>query len=141
MARNFLPEPKGESSTPTLGKTSLSSKGTNMNGSATCGERVVIVQVHSGRVKLKTGRISTPDPDRSGNGAKTVVRGDQRFRPVDDTPEEAYEKTFEANDIHLLKEQEARSLGTLEAVQNWFGMIYQDRVLGRIQRALKRLGP
>lgn len=112
-----------------------------MNGSATCGERVVIVQVHSGRVKLKTGRISTPDPVRSDNGAKTVVRGDQRFRPVDDTPEEAYEKTFEANDIHLLKEQEARSLGTLEAVQNWFGMIYQDRVLGRIQRALKRLKP
>ena len=27
-----------------------------MNGSVTCGERVVIVEVHSGRVHLKTGQ-------------------------------------------------------------------------------------
>lgn len=110
-----------------------------MNGSATCGERVVIVQVDQGRVKLKTGSISTIDPFADGDEDRAVVRGDERFRPIDDTPEEAYEKSFETHDIHLLKEQEAKSLGTTEAAQSWFGMIYQDRVVAQIQRALKRL--
>lgn len=109
-----------------------------MNGTANCGERVVIVQVNGGRVKLKTGNIMTIDPGAEG-GNRTVVRGDERFRPADETPEEAYQKSFEAGDIHLLRAEEARSLGTLEAVQSWFGMIYQDHVLVQIQRALKRL--
>ena len=109
-----------------------------MNGTATSGDRVVIVQVDKGHVKLKTGHIATADTATSADPGRTVVRGDKRFRPVDDTPEEAYEKAFKADDIHLLTEQEAQSLGAPDAAQSWFGLIYQDHVVARIQRALKR---
>ncbi len=112
-----------------------------MNGTAVYGERVVIVEVHSGRVNLKTGRISSTDSSHvhADNRNETVVLGDRRFRPVVDSPEEAYERSFRVDDIHLLKEQEVQSLQNPETAQAWFGAIYQDWLVARIQRALKRL--
>jgi hypothetical protein len=112
-----------------------------MNGSAKPGERVVIVEVQSGRVNLKTGCISSADSNAlpSENRNTTVVRADQLFRPVVESLEEAHEREFNVNDIHLLKEQEARSLGVLNTAQDWFGAIYQDFLVTKIQRALKRL--
>jgi hypothetical protein len=112
-----------------------------MNGSAKPGERVVIVEVQSGRVSLKTGCISSTDfgalPSEKRN--TTVVRADQLFHPVIESSEEAHEREFHVNDIHLLKAQEARSLGVLNTAQDWFGAIYQDFLVTKIQRALKRL--
>ena len=112
-----------------------------MNGSVTCGERVVIVEVQSGRVHLKTGRISSTDSSHvpADNRSTTVVWGDQRFQPLMESTEDAYERSFEVNDIHLLKEQEAYSLGDPDTAQEWFGTIYQDRLVAKINRALKRL--
>jgi ribosome-associated translation inhibitor RaiA len=112
-----------------------------MNGSVTCGERVVIVEVHSGRVHLKTGRISSADSGHvhADNRNTTVVWGDRQFQPVMESPDDAYERSFEVNDIHLLKEQEAYSLADLNTAQDWFGAIYQDRLVTKINRALKRL--
>jgi|ERR1017187_4851359 hypothetical protein len=112
-----------------------------MNGSVTYGERVVIVEVQSGRVHLKTGRISSTDSShvQADNRNTTVVWGDQRFQPLLGSPEDAYERSFEVNDIHLLKEQEAHSLGDPDTAQDWFGTIYQDRLVTKINRALKRL--
>ena len=112
-----------------------------MNGSAKPGERVVIVEVQGGRVNLKTGCIASADsgalpPEKRST---TVVRADQRFHPVIESPEEAYEREFNVNDIHLLREQEARSLGVSNSAQDWFGAIYQDWLVTKIQRALKRL--
>ena len=52
---------------------------------------------------------------------------------------DAHEKVFQVNDIHLLKQQEAQSLQDPGAVENWFGSIYQDRLVTKIHRALKRL--
>jgi hypothetical protein len=112
-----------------------------MNGSVTCGERVVIVEVQSGRVHLKTGRISSTDSShvQADNRNTTVVWGDQQFQPVLESPDDAYERSFEVNDIHLLKEQEADSLRDPDTAQDWFGTIYQDRLVTKINRALKRL--
>ena len=112
-----------------------------MNGRAKCGERVVIVEVECGRVNLKTGCISSTDSSHvlADNRNTTVVQGDKRFHPVIETPEDAHERSFNVNDIHLLKEEEARSLGVLDAAKDWFGAIYQDHLVNKIHRALKRL--
>lgn len=112
-----------------------------MNGNVTYGERVVIVEVCGGRVGLKTGRISSTESShvQADNRNTTVVRGDRQFYPVIESRDDAYERSFEVSDIHLLKEQEARSLGDPDNAQDWFGTIYQDRVVTKINRALKRL--
>ncbi len=112
-----------------------------MNGTAVYGERVVIVEVHSGRVNLKTGRIASTNSSHvwADNRNETVVWGDRQFYPGAECPDEAHEKSFRVDDIHLLKEQEARSLQDPETAQSWFGTIYQDRCVTRIHRALKRL--
>jgi len=112
-----------------------------MNGTAVFGERVVIVEVQSGRVSLKQGRISSPDSSHvyADNRVGTVVSGDRPFQPVTDSPDEACERSFRVNDIHLLKQQEARSLRDPNAVQAWFGAVYQDPLVTKIHRALKRL--
>ena len=112
-----------------------------MNGIAKPGERVVIVEVQSGHVNLKTGCISSAASSHLPADSRntTVVRADQRFHPVIESPEEAYEREFNVNDIHLLREQEARSLGVTNTAQDWFGAIYQDWLVTKIQRALKRL--
>ena len=114
-----------------------------MNGTAICGERVVIVEVQSGRVNLRTGRISSTDSShiQADNRKETVVWGDRRFYPAAKSADEAYERSFRVDDIHLLKEQEAQSLKDPNTAQTWFGDIYQDRLVTRIHRALKRLLP
>lgn len=101
----------------------------------------MIVEVDSGRVNVKTGCISSTDSSHveADNLHTTVVRGDRRFRPIIETSEEAHERSFNVHDIHLLNEQEAQSLGVLDAAQNWFDAIYQDPLVTKIQRALKRL--
>lgn len=111
-----------------------------MNGTAVYGERVVIVEVQSGHVNLKTGRISSTDSSHvhADNRSQTVVWGDRQFRPITDTPDEAFERSFQVSDIHLLKEQEAQSLSNPETAQSWFGSIYQDWLIAKIRRALKR---
>ena len=103
-----------------------------MNGTAICGERVVIIEVQSGHVNLKSGRISDV---RTDNRNETVVLDDPRCA----RPDEAYERSFRADDIHLLKEQEAQSLQDPNTAHTWFGTVYQDGVVNRIHRALKRL--
>jgi hypothetical protein len=112
-----------------------------MNGTAVFGERVVIVEVHSGRVSLKKGRISSTDSSHvyADNRIDTVVSGERPFRPDADSPDEARERSFRVNDIHLLKEREAHSLQDPNAVEAWFGTIYQDPLVTKIHRALKRL--
>jgi hypothetical protein len=112
-----------------------------MNGSAVYGERVVVVQVHSGHVSVKTGRISSTDYShvQADNLNKTVVWGDRRFRPAAESPEDAHEKSFLVEDIHLLKEQEAQALQDPANAQSWFGAVYHDHLVTKIQRALKRL--
>jgi hypothetical protein len=114
-----------------------------MNGTATYGERVVIVEVECGHVNLKTGRISSTGSSHvhADNQNETVVLGDRQFHPVVDSPDEAYEKAFRVQDIHLLKETEAQLLHDPQAAQTWFGAIYQDWVVNRIHRAIKRLQP
>ena len=114
-----------------------------MNGTAVYGERVVIVEVQSGHVNLKTGHISSTDSSHihADNRTQTVVWGDRKFGPVIDTPDEAFERSFPVSDIHLLKEREAQSLSDPEAAQGWFGTIYQDWLIAKIRRALKRLKP
>jgi hypothetical protein len=112
-----------------------------MNGTAVFGERVVIVEVHSGHVNLKTGRISSANPSHvhADNRNEAVVLGDRQFHPVIDSRDEAYQRSFRVDDIHLLKEQEAQSLQDPNTVQAWFGTIYQDPLVTKIHRALKRL--
>jgi hypothetical protein len=112
-----------------------------MNGTAVFGERVVIVEVHSGRVNLKTGRISSADSSHvhADSRNEAVVLGDRRLHPEIGSLDEAYERSFRVDDIHLLKEQEAQSLQDLNSTQAWFGTIYQDPLVTKIHRALKRL--
>lgn len=112
-----------------------------MNGTAEFGERVVIVEVHNGRVSLKKGHISSTDSSHvyADNRVDTVVSGERPFHPATDSPDEADERSFRVNDIHLLKEREAHSLQDSNAVEAWFGTIYQDPLVTRIHRALKRL--
>src|SRR5512145_1727942 len=106
-----------------------------MNGTATYGDRVVIVEVESGRVQLTTGCISSSpqDPPDPNNPDKMVVRGDRRLRTTAESPEEAYAREFEVHDIHLLKEEEAQALQDPAMAQEWFGSIYQDRLVRKIQ--------
>jgi len=112
-----------------------------MNGTAVFGERVVIVEVHSGRVSLKTGRISSTNSSdvHAENRNETVVLGDRQFHPIIDSPDQACERSFRVDDIHLLKEQEAQSLQDPSTAQAWFGTVYQDPLVTKIHRALKRL--
>jgi len=112
-----------------------------MNGTPKYGERVVIVEVQSGHVHLKTGCISSTDSShvQADNRNTAVICGDQRSRPIVESPDEAHERAYKVDDIHLLKEQEAQSLGVLTAAQDWFGSIYQDHLVTKIHRALKRL--
>jgi hypothetical protein len=112
-----------------------------MNGIAEYGERVVVVEVHDGRVNLTTGHISSTEASHleADNRRRTVVRGDRRIHLETDVSDDKHERAYQVDDIHLLKEGEARSLSTLETVQDWFGAIYQDSVVAKIQRALKRL--
>ncbi len=112
-----------------------------MNGTAVYGERVVIVEVNKGRVNLKTGRISSTDSSHiaADNRNNTVVCGDRQFYPITDSPDEAYEREFRVDDIHLLKEDEAQSLQDPSRAQTWFGSIHQDWVINRIHRALRRV--
>jgi hypothetical protein len=56
-----------------------------------------------------------------------------------ESPDDAYERSFKVNDIHLLKEHEVESLRDPELMQSWFGSIYQDWMVTKIHRALKRL--
>ena len=111
-----------------------------MNGTAIYGERVVTVDICSGRVKLRTGRISSTDSSHihADNRNITVVAGDREFDPVTDSADEAYERSFRVDNIHLLKEREAQSLQDATMAQTWFGAIYQDWLVARIHRALKR---
>ena len=112
-----------------------------MNGSAVFGERVVIVEVQSQRVNLKRGRISSTDSSHvhADNQNQTVVWGDRQFYPDAGSHEESYERSFHVDDIHLLKENEAQALQDPNAAHNWFGTIYQDHLVTKIHRALKRL--
>ena len=112
-----------------------------MNGSAVYGERVVVVEVDSGHVSVNTGRISSTDFShvQADNLNKTVVWGDRRFRPAAESPEDAHERSFLVNDIHLLKEQEALALLDAANVQSWFGPVYHDHLVTKIHRALRRL--
>jgi hypothetical protein len=112
-----------------------------MKGSVTYGERVVIVEVERGCVHLKTGHISSTDSSHvdADNRNTTVVWGDQQFQPVMESPDEAHERSYKVDDIHLLKAQEAYSLGDPVTAKDWFGTIYQDRLVTKINRALKRL--
>jgi hypothetical protein len=103
-----------------------------MNGTAVCGERVLVVQVGSGRVSLTRGRIS--DVRAEGRTETVVLDGREFFRP-----DEGYERSFRVDDIHLLREQEAQALEDPSMTQEWFGTIYQDRLVEKIHRALKRL--
>jgi hypothetical protein len=96
-----------------------------MNGTATYGDRVVIVEVQSGRVQLTTGCIfsSPQDPPDPDNPYKMVVRGDRRLRTTAESPEEAYAREFELHDIHLLRGGGGAAGPAL--AQDWFGSIYQ----------------
>ena len=112
-----------------------------MNGTAIYGERVVTVDICSGRVKLKTGRISSTDSSHvhADNRNRTVVAGDREFDSVTNSADEAYERSIRVDDIHLLKEREAQSLQDATMAQTWFGTIYQDWLVAKIHRSLKRL--
>ena len=112
-----------------------------MNGTAICNERVVIVEVDSGNVRLKTGRIASTAPVMApgANRTEAVVRGDRRLHAMAESPEEAREQAFQVDNIHLLKEQEARALQDPDRARDWFGTIYQDGIVIKIHRALKRL--
>ncbi len=112
-----------------------------MNGSAVYGERVVVVEVESGNVNLRTGRIASTDSSHvlADNRDRTVVWGDRRFNPAMLNSDDAYEKAFRVDDIHLLKQEEVQSLQDPGTAQDWFGSIYQDWLVKKIHRALKRL--
>jgi len=112
-----------------------------MKENAIQGEPVVIVEVRGGKVNLKTGRIAGPASlqEPENHPRRTVVRGDRQFYPVTESLEEAHEKAFAVDDIHLLKEQEVRSLQDPGTCQDWFGSIYQDRLVAKIHHVLKRL--
>ncbi len=112
-----------------------------MNGTAACGESVVIVEVQSGRVNLKPGRISGTDSGpASGDKRATVVVWEEReIQPAIGDPQEGHEKRFQIDDVHLLTLRDVRTLWDLGAAQEWFGSIYQDQSVAKIHRALKRL--
>jgi len=100
----------------------------------------VIVEIDKGCVHLKTGHISSTGSSHThaDNRSQTVVFGDRQFYPVTDASDDAYERSFRVDDIHLLKENEAELLQDPITARTWFGTIYQDWVVNRIHRALKR---
>ena len=108
---------------------------------ALCGERVVIVEVLDGEVNLRTGRIARAamDLDQPDHRCGTVVHQDRKSYPTTDISEEAFDKAFAADDIHLLAEKEARALQDSANTESWFGAIYQDWVVEKIHHALNRL--
>jgi hypothetical protein len=110
-----------------------------MNGTAVYGEPVVIVNVEQGDVRLKTGRIKSDGSDhvQGDNRTRTVVWADKEFSS--DPLDNAHEKEFNVREIHLLKADEVQALRDPATAQEWFGSIYQDYVVSKIQRALKRL--
>ena len=112
-----------------------------MNGTATCGERVVLVKVDSGHVNLKTGQVLDPDVDnvQAAEGNAAVAWANRQGGPVQDAPDEVHERSVQVDDIHLLKADEVASLHDREEVNHRFGEIYQDGLLSKIHRALKRL--
>lgn len=107
-----------------------------MNGTAVYGETVVVVDVDHGDVRLKTGRIVSDGSSHvlADNRNRTVVSG-----VANDPLGETDEKEFRVDNIHLLKAPEAEELRDRASAQEWFGSIYQDWVIRRIQRALNRL--
>ncbi len=111
-----------------------------MIGYAEHGERVVVVEVHNGRVNLATGHISSTEASHleADNRQRTVVRGDRKLRPAAEASEDPHERAYRVDDIHLLKEREALSPETRETVRGWFGSVYQDHLVAKIERALKR---
>jgi hypothetical protein len=119
-----------------------------MIGTATYGERVVIIEVNSGRVNLQTGCIASTEFSHvhADNRSRTIVRADRKSGPARKCPavllesaEDDGERGFPVDSIHLLREKEARALGTLNATQAWFGAIYEEPQVTAIHRALKRL--
>jgi hypothetical protein len=119
-----------------------------MNGTAMYGERVVIVEVNSGRVNLQTGCISSTESShmRADNRNRTIVRADRTVGParkcsaaILEDAENDGERAFSVDSIHLLREEEAMALGTLNDTQAWFGTIYEEPQVTAIHRALKRL--
>jgi hypothetical protein len=112
-----------------------------MNGTAVFGETVVVIQVDQGDVRLKTGRIVSDGSSvaLADNRHRTVVSGGRGFGPAAEADEVPDGKEFRVDDIHLLKAEEAASLRDPARAQDWFGSVYQDWVVSKIQRALKRL--
>jgi hypothetical protein len=111
-----------------------------MNGTAVYGETVVVIEVGGGDVRLKTGRIESNGSSHvlADNCKRTVVRSDREFQPADPL-EDARVREYEVDNIHLLKVQEAEALRDPASADDWFGSIYQDWLVNKIQRALKRL--
>ncbi len=106
-----------------------------MNGTAVCGEPVVVIEVDAGHVRLKTGRIvSDPLNPVADNRNLTIVQGDRKSWAAVDR-----EKEFRVDDIHLLKASEAGALRDPANAQDWFGSIYEDWIVKKIHLALNRL--
>jgi hypothetical protein len=115
-----------------------------MNGTAVFGEPVVVIKVDNGDVRLKTGRIVSDGSSHVmvDNRYLTVVRdngNNGRTHPTVGLLGNAHEKEFRVDDIHLLKAPEAEALRDPAIAHEWFGCIYQDWVVSKIQRRLKRL--
>ena len=101
---------------------------------------MVIIEVECGDVRLKTGRIVSDGSSHLpvDNRNRTVVHGNRRLQALASL-ENAHEKEFRVDDIHLLKAPEAGALRDPACAREWFGSIYQDWVINKILRALKRL--
>jgi len=112
-----------------------------MNGTAVYGETVVVIEVDDGDVRVKTGRIVSDGSSQvlADNRNRTIVAADPEMHPDTDPLEDAHTKEFRVDDIHLLKAREAEALRDPRSAQEWFGSIYQDWVVSKIQRALRRL--
>ena len=112
-----------------------------MNGTAVYGETVVVIEVDKGDVRLKTGKIVSDGSSQplADNCQRTLVGGHQEFHPFTDRLEHTQGKEFRVDNIHLLKAREAEALRDRAGAFEWFGSVYQDWVITKIQRALKRL--
>ncbi len=112
-----------------------------MKGTAVFDEPVVIIGVDHGDVRLKTGRIVSNGSSHAlvDNRDRTVVMPDRKSHRAAKPLAESDEKEFHVDDIHLLKAPEAQELRDADKAQEWFGSVYQDWVVAKIQRALKRL--
>jgi hypothetical protein len=112
-----------------------------MKGTAVFDEPVVIIDVDHGDVRLKTGRIVSDGSSHAqvDNQDRTVVAARPKTRTATKALDEESEREFRVNDIHLVKAQEAEALRDPAGAQEWFGSVYQDWVVAKIQRAFKRL--